>query len=162
MSDDVRDFHIDVNIKGVWNTVRAALPPMIDAGKGAVVITSSVTGDLVADPGETAYALTKAALVGLTKSLAVEFAANGIRANCFQPLVRTPMVDSIAEESCPNDPESVLTEMATAIPMRRLADPAEVGELAAFLASDESCYLTGAQIVIDGGSTLPETVSVGV
>lgn len=73
-----------------------------------------------------------------------------------------PMVDSIAEESCPNDPESVLTEMATAIPMRRLADPAEVGELAAFLASDESRYLTGAQIVIDGGSTLPETVSVGV
>lgn len=163
MGDDVRDFHIDVNIKGVWNTVRAALPPMIDAGKGAVVITSSVTGDLVADPGETAYALTKAALVGLTKSLAVEFAANGIRANCFQPgYVRTPMVDSIAEESCPNDPESVLTEMATAIPMRRLADPAEVGELAAFLASDESRYLTGAQIVIDGGSTLPETVSVGV
>ena len=52
--------------------------------------------------------------------------------------------------------------MATAIPMRRLADPAEVGELAAFLASDESRYLTGAQIVIDGGSTLPETVSVGV
>ena len=72
------------------------------------------------------------------------------------------MVDSSAEESCPNDPESVLTEMATAIPMRRLADPAEVGELAAFLASDESRYLTGAQIVIDGGSTLPETVSVGV
>lgn len=60
------------------------------------------------------------------------------------------------------DPESVLTEMAKAIPMRRLADPLEVGELAAFLASDESSYLTGTQNVIDGGSTLPETVSVGI
>lgn len=163
MSDEVRDFHIDVNIKGVWNTVRAALPPMIEVGRGAVVITSSVTGDIVADPGETAYALSKAALVGLTKSLAVEFAGTGIRVNCFQPgYVRTPMVDGIAEESCADDPESVLTEMAKAIPMRRLADPREVGELAAFLASDEASYLTGAQVVIDGGSTLPETVSVGV
>ncbi len=99
MSDEDRDFHIDINIKGVWNC-----------------------------PG----------------------------------YVRKPMAESIARQSNPEDPESVLTEMAKAIPMRRLADPLEVGELAAFLASDESSYLTGTQNVIDGGSTLPETVSVGI
>ncbi|WP_080802450.1 SDR family oxidoreductase UcpA [Arabiibacter massiliensis] len=163
MSDADRDFHIDVNIKGAWNTVRAALPRLIEAGGGSVVITSSVTGDIVADPGECAYALSKAALVGFTKALAVEFADRNIRVNCFQPgYVVTPMAEAIAVQSNPDDPESVLTEMAKAIPLRRLARPEEVGELAAFLGSDESSYLTGTQVVIDGGSTLPESVSVGV
>lgn len=163
MSDADRDFHIDVNIKGAWNTVRAVLPSMVESGGGAVVITSSVTGDLVADPGETAYALSKAALVGFTKALAVEFADRNIRVNCFQPgYVITPMAENIAAQSSPDDPDSVLAEMAKAIPLRRLARAEEVGELAAFLGSDESSYLTGTQVVIDGGSTLPESVSVGV
>ena len=125
MSDDDRDFHIDINIKGVWNVTKAVLPEMIARKDGRIVMMSSVTGDMVAD-------------------------------------VRTPMAESIARQSNPEDPESVLTEMAKAIPMRRLADPLEVGELAAFLASDESSYLTGTQNVVDGGSTLPETVSVGI
>ena len=163
MSDDDRDFHIDINIKGVWNVTKAVLPEMIARKDGRIVMMSSVTGDMVADPGEMAYALTKAAIVGLTKSLAVEYAQSGIRVNAICPgYVRTPMAESIARQSNPEDPESVLTEMAKAIPMRRLADPLEVGELAAFLASDESSYLTGTQNVIDGGSTLPETVSVGI
>ena len=146
MSDEDRDFHIDINIKGVWNVTKAVLPEMIARKDGRIVMMSSVTGDMVADPGETAYALTKAAIVGLTKSLAVEYARSGIRVNAI----------------CPGYVRTVLTEMAKAIPMRRLADPLEVGELAAFLASDESSYLTGTQNVIDGGSTLPETVSVGI
>ena len=163
MSDGDRDFHIDINIKGVWNVTKAVLPGMVKRGDGRIVIMSSVTGDMVADPGETAYALSKAALVGFTKSIAVEFAGSGIRVNAICPgYVRTPMAESIARQSDPGNPESVLTEMAKAIPMRRLAAPAEVGELAAFLASDESSYLTGTQSVIDGGSTLPESVSVGV
>ncbi|HEI3822880.1 TPA: SDR family oxidoreductase UcpA [Escherichia coli] len=145
MSDEDRDFHIDINIKGVWNVTKAVLPEMIARKDGRIVMMSSVTGDMVADPGETAYA------------------QSGIRVNAICPgYVRTPMAESIARQSNPEDPESVLTEMAKAIPMRRLADPLEVGELAAFLASDESSYLTGTQNVIDGGSTLPETVSVGI
>lgn len=163
MSEADRDFHIDINIKGVWNVTKAVLPQMLEQKDGRIVIMSSVTGDMVADPGETAYALSKAALVGFTKSLAVEYAGQGIRVNAICPgYVRTPMAESIAAQSNADDPESVLTEMAKAIPMRRLADPLEVGELAAFLASDESSYLTGTQSVIDGGSTLPESVSVGV
>ena len=163
MSEEERDFHIDVNIKGVWNVTRAVLPDMVARGDGRIVMMSSVTGDMVADPGETAYAMSKAAIIGLTKSLAVEYAQSGIRVNAICPgYVRTPMAESIARQSNPEDPESVLTEMAKAIPMRRLANPLEVGELAAFLASDESSYLTGTQNVIDGGSTLPESVSVGI
>lgn len=162
-SDENRDFHIDINIKGVWNVTKAVLPEMVKRGDGRIVVMSSVTGDMVADPGETAYALSKAALVGFTKALAVEYARAGIRVNAICPgYVRTPMAESIASQSNPEDPESVLTEMAKAIPLRRLANPLEVGELAAFLASDESSYLTGTQMVIDGGSTLPESVSVGV
>ena len=163
MSDEDRDFHIDINIKGVWNVTKAVLPEMIARKDGRIVMMSSVTGDMVADPGETAYALSKAAIIGLTKSLAVEYAQSGIRVNAICPgYVRTPMAENIARQSNPEDPESVLVEMAKAIPMRRLACPLEVGELAAFLASDESSYLTGTQNVIDGGSTLPESVSVGV
>ncbi|WP_040984742.1 SDR family oxidoreductase UcpA [Oceanobacillus jeddahense] len=163
MSDDDLNFHIDVNIKGVWNTTKAVLPYMLENGGGNIVVMSSVTGDIVADPGEVAYALSKAALIGFTKSLAVEYAAKNIRVNAMQlGYARTPMAESIARTSNPDDPESVLTEMATAIPMRRLGLPKEVGELAAFLGSDESSYMTGGQYVIDGGSTLPESVSVGI
>lgn len=162
MSDEIRDFHIDVNIKGVWNTCQAVIPYMLENGGGNIVIASSVTGDIVADAGEAAYAMTKAALVGLTKCLAVEYADRNIRVNCSQlGYARTPMVEKMAVESNPEDPESAINDIAKGVPMKRLAKPIEVGELFAFLGSDESSYLTGSQIVIDGGSTLPETMSIG-
>ena len=102
MTDEMRDFHIDVNIKGVWNTCKAVVPYMLKQGKGAIVIASSVTGDIVADAGEAAYAMTKAALVGLTKCLAVEYAGRNIRVNCSQlGYARTPMVEKMAVESNP-------------------------------------------------------------
>ena len=163
MPDEMRDFHIDVNIKGVWNTCQAVIPYMLEQGKGSIVIASSVTGDIVADAGEAAYAMSKAALVGLTKCLAVEYASRNIRVNCTQlGYARTPMVEKMAVESNPADPESAIADIASAVPMKRLARPTEVGELFAFLGSDEASYLTGSQVVIDGGSTLPETMSMGV
>lgn len=162
MSDEMRDFHIDVNIKGVWNVCQSVIPSMLKNGGGNIVIASSVTGDIVADAGEAAYALSKAALVGLTKCLAVEYADRNIRVNCTQlGYARTPMVEKMAIETNPGDPESVINDIARAVPMKRLAKPTEVGELFAFLGSDESSYITGGQFVIDGGSTLPETMSMG-
>lgn len=162
MPDSVRDFHIDVNIKGVWNTCQAAVPYMLKQGGGSIVIASSVTGDIVADAGEAAYAMSKAALVGLTKCLAIEYADRNIRVNCSQlGYARTPMVEKMAVESNPDDPESAINDIAKGVPMKRLAKPIEVGELFAFLGSDESSYITGEQIVIDGGATLPETMSIG-
>lgn len=162
MTDEMRDFHIDVNIKGVWNTCKEVIPQMLKQGGGAIVIASSVTGDIVADAGEAAYAMTKAALVGLTKCLAVEYAERNIRVNCTQlGYARTPMVEGMAAESNPDNPEEAIKGISIGVPMKRLANPLEVGELTAFLGSDESSYITGAQIVIDGGSTLPETMSMG-
>ncbi len=162
-SDDDRDYHIDINIKGVWNVTKAAVPYMIEKKEGRIVIMSSVTGDMVADPGEAAYATTKAALVGFTKAMARELAVYNITVNAICPgYVRTPLVEGMAAQSCPENPESVIDEIASSVPLKRLAQPDEIGELAAFLSCYESSYITGAQIVIDGGSTLPETATMGV
>lgn len=165
LNDDTfanRDLHFDINIKGVWNTTKAVLPSMIGNGGGAIVIMSSVTGDMVADPGEVAYATSKAALVGFTKSMAREVADKNIRVNAICPgYVMTPLVQGMAEQSDPEKPERAIEAIAQAVPLKRLADPTEVGELAAFLGCYESSYITGTQIVIDGGSTLPETSSMG-
>lgn len=163
MSDEVRDLHFDVNVKGVWNCTKAVLPNMIENQYGKIVIMSSVTGPMVADEGETAYATTKAALLGFTKALAREVAKDGITVNAICPgYVQTPMAEQIARESNPENPAEVIDGIASGVPIGRLANILEIGELAAFLASDESSYITGTQVVIDGGSTLPETVSVGV
>lgn len=157
-----RDMHIDINIKGVWNATKAILPSIVSNGGGAVVIMSSVTGDMVADPGEVAYATSKAALVGFTKSMAREVADKNIRMNAICPgYVLTPLVEGMAQQSDPEHPERAIKAIADAVPLKRLADPEEVGELAAFLGCKESSYITGTQIVIDGGSTLPETSSMG-
>ena len=102
-------------------------------------------------------------MIGLTRALAREFAQDGIRVNAICPgYVDTPMAQSIAVQSCAENPDSVKAGIASATPMQRLATPEEVGNLAAFLASEEASYITGTQVVIDGGSTLPETISVGV
>ncbi|WP_022667640.1 SDR family oxidoreductase UcpA [Desulfospira joergensenii] len=163
MSDEIRDFHFNVNIKGTWNVTKAVLPNMIYNNYGRIVILSSVTGPIVADEGETAYATTKAALWGFGKALAREVAKNGITVNSICPgYIMTPMADQIARESDPGNPDSVIKGIASGVPLGRLGNIKEVGDLVAFLSSDESSYITGTQVVIDGGSTLPETVSVGV
>lgn len=162
-SDKDRDYHIDINIKCVWNVTKAVVPYMIKNKGGKIVVMSSVAGDMVADPGEAAYATTKAALVGFTKAMARELADYNINVNAICPgYVHTPLVDGMANQSCPENPQSVIDGIAAAVPLKRLAEPQEIGELAAFLSCDEASYITGAQIVIDGGSTLPETSTMGV
>ena len=162
-SNELRDFQFNVNINGVWNCTRAVLPNMISNNYGKIVIMSSVTGPMVADSGMTAYATTKAALVGFTKALAREVAEYGITVNGMGPgYVLTPMVEHSARESNPSHPQGVIDRIAAGVPLGRLGNIKDMGELAAFLASDESSYITGTQIVIDGGSTLPETMAIGV
>lgn len=162
MPDEIRDFHFDINIKGTWNVTKACLPYMKNR-KASIVNLSSVTGPMVADSGEVAYATTKAAILGFTKSLAAEVVEDDIRVNAIMPgYIKTPMVDGIAKETDSSNPESVINGIAAGIPMKRLGTIEELGELAAFLACAESSYITAQGIVIDGGSTLPETASVGV
>lgn len=162
-TDEIRDRHFDINIKGSWNVAQAVVSVMMEQKHGVIVNLSSVTGDLVADPGEVAYATSKAAIIGFTKGLAAELVDYNIRVNAIQPgYVLTPLVEGMAKTTDPANPQSVLDGLAAGIPMKRLGTPHEVGELAAFLASNESSYITGAQFVIDGGAGLPETSSMGV
>ena len=162
-SISVRDMHFDINIKGVWNVTNAVLPYMIKNKYGKIVNLSSVTGPLVADPGEVAYATTKAAILGFTKSLAMEMVQHNICVNAIMPgYIMTPMVEGIAKDTNPDNPDEVIKDLASGIPMKRLGNIEEVGNLALFLASDYSTFITGQGIVIDGGATLPETRSVGV
>lgn len=163
MSDKLRDKHFDINIKGVWNVTKSFLPLLKKSNSGAVVNLSSVTGVSVADSGEVAYATTKAAILGFTKALAMELVNDNIRVNAILPgYIMTPMVEAMAKLSNPIDPSLVVDGIKSAIPMGRLGKVEEVGELAAFLASEEASYITGQGIVIDGASTLPETLTMGV
>ena len=162
MSEELRDLHFDINIVGTWMVTHTFLP-LLKVSGGAIVNLSSVTGPCVADSGEVAYATSKAAVLGFTKSLAAELVKDKIRVNAIMPgYVETPMVEGMAKETNPDNPQSVIQGIAKAIPMGRLARPEEIGELAAFLASSESSYITVQGIVIDGGSTLPETMTMGV
>ena len=162
MSDEDRDYHFDINILGTWNVTKAFLPFMKNH-HASIVNLSSVTGPMVADSGEVAYATTKAAILGFTKSLAAEVVSDDIRVNAIMPgYIHTPMVDNMARLSSPDNPEAVVDGIASAIPMKRLGTIEELGELCAFLASDEASYITAQGIVIDGGSTLPETLTMGV
>lgn len=160
--DELRDFHFNININGTWNVTKECLPFMKNRG-ASIINLSSVTGPMVADSGEVAYATTKAAVLGFTKSLAAELVEDDIRVNAILPgYIHTPMVDNMAKISNPENPNSVVEGIAKAIPMKRLGTILELGELAAFLASQESSYITAQGIVIDGGSTLPETMTMGV
>ena len=158
---NTRDFIFGVNIYGVWNMTRAVYPHMLKANYGRIINTSSVTGVKVVDEGQTTYAITKGAVMSFTKALAYEAAEHGITVNAVLPgWVRTPMVERSAANSRPEDPESAMRDMAKFIPMKRLCRTEEIGDLVAFLASDEATYITGIPVIIDGGSTLPETFDI--
>lgn len=161
-TEQQRDLHIDSNLKGTWNMTQAVLPSMAEHRWGRIINISSVTGPYVSDPGYTAYAMTKAGLIGFTKSLAVEAAKDNITVNAICPgFILTPNVRRSAAATNPVDPESVLNGIAAGVPLGRLGTPEEVGKLAAFLASESSSYITGSDFVIDGGNLLPETNVMG-
>lgn len=156
---EVRDLAMSVAVNGAWNACRAVIPYMKEAKYGKIVTFSSVTGPVVTDPGMIGYATSKAAILGFTKALAMEYAHLNITANTILPgSIDTPLLTTMIEKQIPGiDPELVKHAMGGNIPMRRLGTIEEAGELVAFLASDESSYITGTSIVIDGGNTVPET-----
>ena len=161
-TDEFRDLILDINYKGTWNACKAVIPHMVKRNYGKIVNYCSVTGPLVVDPGMTSYAPTKGAILAFTKALAVEFAQKNITVNAILPgMIDTPMTDKSCKEACPEDPQSVKNAIAENIPMKRLGTIEEAGKVTAFLASDESSYVTGTSIVFDGGSTLPETPGTG-
>jgi hypothetical protein len=158
MSDEFLREMFDVNVFGTFRCARAVLPVMMKQRYGKIVNMSSVTGPMVADAsgGQTAYAATKAAVLGFTVALALEVAQYGVNVNCICPgSIDTPGGRDQTRE--PGYPDESMEALGRTIPMCRLGTAEEVGELVAFLASDESSYLTGTHIVIDGGNILQET-----
>jgi meso-butanediol dehydrogenase/(S,S)-butanediol dehydrogenase/diacetyl reductase len=136
------------NVSSVFFGAKYAVPVMAARGGGSIVSTASVSG-LAADSGQVAYAATKAAVINLTRALAVDHAGQGIRANCLCPgMTATPsLLYALKGDDHLRDVGSA------APPLRRLADPAEMAAAAVWLASSESSYVTGETLVVDGGLT---------
>jgi NAD(P)-dependent dehydrogenase (short-subunit alcohol dehydrogenase family) len=149
LTEDLWDQCINVNLKGVWLSMKYEIPYMRGDGGGAIVNMASVAG-LIGFPMNAVYAASKHGVVGLTKSAAAEYARNNIRVNALCPgYTDTPMVSAI-DDIRPGMVENTLQ----AVPMRRLGKPEEVAETVCYLLSDRAPFLTGQSIAIDGGLTI--------
>jgi len=157
MPDDVRDSVIDVNIKGVWNCTRAVMPLMMKQRYGKIINISSVTGPKVSVAGMAAYAASKGAVSAFTRALALEVAEHGINVNAICPgSFDTPMFRSVTRSRGWESADEYVKHVGREIPLGRLGTIEDMGDLAVFLASDKSKYITGEEIVIDGGNILQE------
>jgi 2-keto-3-deoxy-L-fuconate dehydrogenase len=150
-SDEDFDFSFDLNVKSMHRTIRSFLPAMIEGGGGAIVNISSAAGVFKAAPNRYIYGATKAAVAALTRSVAADFIAKGIRCNCICPgTIETPSMLQRAAAAGPSGREMFVSRQ----PMGRLGTGEEIASLALYLASDESAFTTGVAHVIDGGWTL--------
>ncbi len=140
-----------VNVRGVFNVSKACIGPMIARRTGVIVNTASVAG-IVGIRDRLAYSITKFAVVGLTKSMALDHAGDGIRVNCVCPgRVETPFVTARLREY--PDPEAAYREMSATQALGRMGRPEEVAAAVLYLASDEASFVTGSALMLDGGWT---------
>jgi 2-keto-3-deoxy-L-fuconate dehydrogenase len=143
----------DLNVTAMYRVCKAALPGMLARGGGSIINMASVASSIKGVPARFAYSATKAAVIGLTKSIAADFVARGVRCNAICPgTVASPSLRQ-RMAALPGDPADVLKSFVDRQPMARLGEPAEIANLAVYLASDESSFTTGAVHVIDGGWT---------
>jgi 2-keto-3-deoxy-L-fuconate dehydrogenase len=152
------DFSFDLNVKSIHRTLRAFLPGMVEKKRGSIVNISSVASSIRGVPNRYVYGATKAAIIGLTKSVAIDFIRQGIRANAICPgTIETPSLDGRVEDlsrSTGKATDQVRQDFIDRQPMGRLGTAAEVAALALFLASDEASYITGQTHLVDGGMAL--------
>lgn len=142
----------DINVTSMFRLIRATLPGMIERGGGSIVNISSVAGSIKGVPNRCIYGATKAAVIGLTKSVAADFISRGIRCNAICPgTVATPSLD--ARLRATGDYEAAKAAFIQRQPMGRFGEAGEVAALAVYLASDESAFTTGQCHIIDGGWT---------
>jgi len=147
------DFSFDLNVKSMYRTTRAFLPAMLAAKKGSIINMSSGASSIKGAPNRFVYGTTKAAVIGLTKSLAADFIRQGIRVNAICPgTVESPSLEE--RIAALGDIEKARQEFIARQPMGRLGKPEEIAALAVYLASDESSFTTGQIHIIDGGWTL--------
>lgn len=146
--DPTFDRVVDVNLKGVWNALRAQIPAMLGAGTGAIVNVASI-GGLVGKDGQSAYIASKHAVIGLTKTAALEYGRQGIRVNAVCPgIIRTAMIETIIEaDRASSDIWNNLQ------PVGRMGEPSEVAEAIVWLLSDRASLVHGHALVADGAYT---------
>ena len=144
------DFSFDLNVKAHYRMIKAYLPGMLAKGKGNVINMASVASSVKGAPNRFVYGASKAAVIGLTKALAADFVAKGIRSNCICPgTVETPsLYDRMRAQG---DIEKAKAAFIARQPMGRMAQPEEIAEMVIYLASDDSAFITGQALVIDGG-----------
>jgi 2-keto-3-deoxy-L-fuconate dehydrogenase len=143
-------FSLDINVTSMYRLIGAALPGMLDRGRGSIINMSSVAGSIKGVANRFVYGVTKAAVIGLTKAVAADFVAKGIRCNAICPgTVDTP---SLHERlTATGDFDAARAAFTARQPIGRLGRPAEIATLALYLASDESAFVTGQCHIIDGG-----------
>ncbi|WP_112875442.1 SDR family oxidoreductase [Paracoccus endophyticus] len=146
------DFSVALNVTGPYTVTRALLPAMLAAGGGSIINVASVASSLIAAPNRFVYGVTKAAVIGMTKSIAADYVTQGIRCNAICPgTVDSP---SLADRlRATGDEAAARAAFAARQPMGRLGRPDEIAALAVYLASAESAFVTGQAIAIDGGWT---------
>jgi 2-keto-3-deoxy-L-fuconate dehydrogenase len=148
------DFSFDLNVKAMYRMCRAFLPGMLAAGRGTIINMSSIASSVKGIPNRFAYTASKAAIIGMTKSIAADFVSKGIRCNAICPgTVQTPSLDERIAVLGSNV-EKTRADFVSRQPMGRVGKPEEIAALAVYLASDESSFTTGQIHVIDGGWTM--------
>lgn len=154
VSEDDYDLSFDLNVRSVFRMSRAFLPSMLERQDGRILVVSSVASSIKGMAHRCVYSATKAALIGLVKSMAADFVGQGLRVNAICPgTVQTPSLDErIAAQG--GAPEEVRRAFVDRQPMGRLGWPEEIAALAVYLASEESAFVTGQAFVIDGGLSM--------
>lgn len=149
-SEDDWDFSFELNVRSMYRMIRAFLPAMLEAERGSIVNMSSVASSIKGAPNRFIYGATKAAVIGLTKSVAADFVTRGIRCNAICPgTVQTPSLDE--RIAALGNAEEARRAFIARQPMGRLGTPEEIAALAVYLASDEAAFTTGVAHIIDGG-----------
>lgn len=149
-TDDEWDFAFNLNVRSMYKTITNVLPIMLEKGGGSIINMSSAVSSIIGAPNRFIYGATKAAVIGLTKSIAIDYITKGIRCNCICPgTVDSPSLHQRLEAT--GNYEIAKKNFTARQPMGRLATPEEIAALVVYLASDESAFTTGQPHIIDGG-----------
>jgi NAD(P)-dependent dehydrogenase (short-subunit alcohol dehydrogenase family) len=156
LAEEAWDAQVDYNLKSVFLTCKHVLPVMVEQGAGAIVNTSSTSGLRWTGAAQIAYAATKAAVIQFSRVVAVQYAGKGIRVNTVVPgQMHTPMVEArLAGQRAGGDVAGLLAQRVKRIPLGFMGDGRDTANAALFLASDEARFVTGTEIVVDGGMTV--------